>query len=262
MKNFLIYRNNSLWTALKDDLVFGASYCGGNAGKCIPAKPEADVQVQIFPAGTHESEIELWVNEHREELADSNAVYADNTVMQVIIKAEVPLKRWQSRCIDDYFNKAATRAFEGKSPTEMYRRIFAELAKNAGIRCIHIVLDALTDYNPLAIVGFDSYDVRNDVTNLRFYAEKFKELIPSEVVVEFVQVKELGLPDANTAVIVHHHALNTRSDAATALHGCPRVLMPYPHGLLEKAGKLCDLEEIVRDNLLDGVRECVRMNIR
>ena len=251
--NLLVYRNNDIWTTLQAELAERVTlyYQDGKTRK------GATVTQQIFPAGTTEAEIESWVKTNKKSIVTAVRVYCDGTSGRIIDATEVR-KLSELFCIDKYLTEAIERVFRDVPLSEIYRKIFAKVTRCVGIKEIQIVLDAIADYNPLNIPLFKKHtNFEAPPRTKEIYAEEFCKLIPNGVKVSYVDnIYNLTLPNAETLVIVHHHALNKRKDSGD-FHHSPRVLMTYPSGFVEKAAYLCDISTIVKGDVLETARKLI-----
>lgn len=250
-KNILVYRDNNAWSALRDDLLeLASSVIVLGKGRTPRA---AEAIVQVFPAGTTEEEIGKWVSDNCELISQADGIFADATTWSKIVSLGVK-KTYEVRCIDEYLTDAADTVFNGKDPSDVYRQIFALAISAASIKRVRIVIDRVADYNPLHVEGFDG--AGGDLTACTSYAKKFAELVPEGVTTELIQIEELTLPDSDTLVIVHHHALNRRSDGGS-FHVSSRVWMTYPKGFVEGAARLCDISSVVKGDVLETARKLI-----
>ena len=253
--NVLVYRDNATWRALAEDLKGHAYLYVAQEGKGTVAAD--DLIIQVFPEGTPEADIEQWVTAQQEPLRTAKCVHCDGTtrrIMATLNVREVPDASYLGH-LDGYYGDAAREVFKNASPTDVYRKIFTLLVGTASIKRVRIVLDHLADYNPLLLQGFDGTR-RPNQDELTRYAEEFKKLIPPVVAVEFIRISNLTPPDEHTVVICHHHALNQLD--LDGVHGNPRVLMPYPRGLFEKANSLCDISSVAQGDFLETMRKLIR----
>lgn len=256
INNILVYRINSVWASLASELeLLAQKYFEWESNQRV-AKTGAIVTTKIFAVGTSEAEIYQWTNENREVLSGANKVYCDGTTGRAIVKANAR-KSYELTELEEYMKKAAENLYKGYSPAEVYRQVFAALISTLGFKRVQLVLDNITDYNPLVISGIADKPCR-DIAVLTRYAEEFVKLLPTRTNFEFVRVSEATPPDEDSLMIVHHHALfRCRQDAEDFLSN-PRALMPYPAGLLPKAAKLCDLGHVVKGDILEMMREVMK----
>jgi hypothetical protein len=247
--NILVYRNNNIWESLASDLI-------------IYVNTGAATTVKVFDAGTPESEIESWVQENAEFIKQAEAVFSDRTCGRTIVTSGLKERskifgRWNLELL--FMQPSAQKVFRGVSPSKIYRQIFTRLVDTLDTKRVQIVLDALVDYNPLALPEFaDDITVRNDIDALTRYAEEFKRLMPDGVEVEFIRSNELKLPDEQTLVVVHHHTLN-RLRNQTEFHNSPRVLMPYPDGLIKKSSGVIDITDLLQEDFVEAMRLEIQM---
>lgn len=250
-KHILVYRDNSTWSALCGDLLeLATSVIVLGKGRTPKA---AEAVVQVFPVATTEEEIGKWVSDNRELISQADGIFADATT-QCQIASSGAKQAYQVKCIDKYLAQAADTVFKGKDPSDVYRQILALAIPAASSKQVRIVIDRVADYNPLHVEGFN--DAGGDLMACTSYAKKFAELVPEGVTTELIRIEELTLPDSDTLVIVHHHALNRRSDGGS-FHESPRVWMPYPKGFVEKAARLCDISSVVKGDVLETARKLI-----
>lgn len=193
------------------------------------------------------------VSDNRELISQADEIFADATTQRQIASSGAK-QAYEVRCIDEYLAQAADTIFKGKDPSDVYRQIFALAIPAASIKRVWIVIDRITDYNPLHVEGLDG--AQYDLAACTSYAKKFAELVPEGVTTRLVWIEELTLPDSDTLVIVHHHALNRRSDGGS-FHESPRVWMTYPKGFVGGAACLCDISSVVKGDVLETARKLI-----
>ena len=246
--SFLIYRNNRIWSALTSELTALAQACG-------------TATVKIFKPNTPEQKIKSWIQKNARHIKQANMVFADSTCRRPIVTSRLK-KSYDVSNLEDFMKEAADQVFHGVSPAETYRQIYARIINTLGVKRVQIVLDNLADYNPLNIREIaDNDDLRYDKDALWRYAEEFKKLLPKSVQVEFIRGEKLQLPDKQTLVVVHHHTLNGLKNGEK-LRQSPRLFMPYPKGLIEKAGSICDIGDIAQTDLLEAMRSIIQTMTR
>lgn len=248
--NILIYRDNETWTELAADL----RYLASGQGTQVP-------EIKIFDKTATESDVREWLVANATTVTDAPYVCADGTCSRIILELEL-------KCIfkiinlDDFLGAAADEVFAEVSPVEIYRQILARLVSTLGIKQVQIVLDAVVDYNPLALPEFSDWDnTRENLATLERCAEEFAKLVPEGVETKNLRISELEVPSDDTVVLVHHHALNQLSrygKDGRDFTSCPRVLMPYPKGFVKRTGALCDIDDIVHGDLLETMRRFIR----
>lgn len=256
--NVLVYRNNDSWRALESELMDRATgYYEGDSRKWVAVD---SVTTKIFPEGIPESEIEQWVRSETALLQSAERVYCDGTSRRIMENLEAR-KKYSYDELEQFLRDAAREVFgiasPKASPAEVYRKIFALLATTAGVQRVQIVLENLADYNPLMIEGFEKggWYPKDKLVQ---YAEEFRKLIPSSVIVEFITIADLVTPGEHTVAIAHHHIL-CASENRSGLHSrSPRVLMPYPEGFISQASSICDIGSAVQGNILDVARRYIK----
>jgi hypothetical protein len=255
--NFLVYRDNAFWQMMAEDVLLRAATIEVRVDRKRTYQKVDQLIVHIFPEGTPMADVELWISSHHDDLRAARRVYCDGTVYGVV--QSLPYEtRPATQHLEHLVEHAVKRIFGESAPADIYRDIFTLLVANAGIKCVQIVLDNISDGNPLQLNGFDADCRRYSMEKLMQYAEAFKRLIPSGTEVVFIRAEDLTIPNAETLILGHHHGVGICHRLAEELRPHPRLLMSYASGFIPKASQLCDLSSVVKGDLLGSIRSAIR----
>lgn len=245
----VIYRNNEFWSQMSESVLhFASLYQEPGKGRTSPVRKGATIKVlQVFTENTTEAEIAQWLDENQAQLADIKEIICDQTVSS-IIGNKLP-----KSVLDEARNEIAEKMIGEKNVTEVYREILKGIFDAYQTKCVQLVKSSLGDYDPLKINESDS---RTEEANEKYVAA-FTALIPEGIKVEVINdPMALELPNDQTVVIVHHHAIG-RHKNSSELNKCPRVVNLYLSGLMKKASTAFDIANILPEGFVEKTRQAL-----
>ncbi len=252
----VIYRANQFWNQLSETIlhsasVYNESYMSERGFTLDRLKKGALLKVvQVFPENTSEAEISQWLNENETSLFGVKQISCDQTVRS-LMENKWPGK-YQYNVIDFARNSVAEELVGQREVADVYHELLKGIFDAYKIKRVQLVKQSLSDYNPLKLKGCDR-EGRKDIYEK--YIAAFTALIPEGIKVEVItDPMQLSMPDDQTVVIVHHHAIGEHKDSQ-ALKDCPRVLMPYLSGLVNKAFKAFDASSLIPDTFVEETRK-------
>jgi len=260
--NVLVYRNNSTWSALANDLEALAQAQPNRDEKRMIV---AQALIKVFSEHTSEADIAAWLIENAEQINKAGIFYCDQTTSQIAVAHRI--KGYTSTTSGKFYashrsleelvgNVVENRVFKNRSPAGFYKQVFA-LLPGVGVKHVQIVLENIGDYNPLQITEFgEGYRLSEE--NKKRYATEFAVLMPDSMSVEFVSINDLVLPNNETIVLCHHHAFNDRSEEIKKLQDQhPHLVEPYIARFFYDISCFCNIGSVIDTDILAAVRDSI-----